>query len=56
MNEVSNDDRIQAEKDAIRAAILVGAREADAGKFTSLSMDEIFEIGIARARYAAISS
>lgn len=48
--QTSNPETIQAEKEAIRTAILMGAAAAaDAGKFTTLSMDEIFEIGIARA-------
>ncbi|AUN29561.1 hypothetical protein [Niveispirillum cyanobacteriorum] len=44
---------VRVEKEAIRAAILAGAAEADAGKFTALSVDEIFEIGIARAKQPA---
>lgn len=44
---------VRVEKEAIRVAILEGAAEADAGKFTALSLDEIFEIGIARANQPA---
>lgn len=41
---------VRVEKEAIRAAVMEGAEAADAGKFTTLSVNEIFDIGIARAK------
>lgn len=51
-----NEERVRAEQQAIRDAIRLGADAADAGKFTTLSIDEIFEIGIARARLRQLAS
>lgn len=50
VGEALDAELVRVEKEAIRAAILVGAAEADAGKFTRLSMDEILKIGLARVR------
>lgn len=50
LGEALDAELVRVEKEAIRAAILEGVAAADAGNFTTLSMDEIFEIGIARAK------